>query len=126
MNPDLQGKMIGVQQKNLVITTNYPARRAGIPKTGFVVELKQRYPELILVNGEDLQHYRRFSRRVFDLLNRLSGPKCPVERLGMDENFIDISEMVTERLRSDPSRSFQPVGHVYGDTESALDERCAE
>ena len=50
--------MTGVQQKNLVITTNYVARSLGVPKSGPVRLIKEKCPGITLVNGEDLQHYR--------------------------------------------------------------------
>ena len=48
-----------MQQKNLVITTNYVARAMGVPKSGSLWEIKEKCPGITLVNGEDLQHYRR-------------------------------------------------------------------
>lgn len=40
---------------------------------------------------------------------------CPlVERLGFDENFIDITEMVDRRLTQTPdSDNFSVKGHIY-------------
>ena len=133
--------MIGVQQKNLVITTNYAARKAGVPKSGFVVELKKNFPDLvgfqrhlhwsktfafssfqILVNGEDLRNYRKFSKNVFELLDKMSGNACPVERLGMDENFIDVTKMVEERLDViDTPDGFHLEGHHFPPEEEWLE-----
>jgi DNA polymerase iota len=51
------------------------------------------YPELILVNGEDLTNYRRFSRAVTRLVKSIVWDR-KVERLGMDELFCDVTDMV--------------------------------
>jgi hypothetical protein len=38
--------------------------------------------------------------------------QCPVERLGLDENFIDVSKMVAARRTS--KADWKVAGHVYG------------
>lgn len=47
---------------------------------------------------------------------------CPkVERLGFDENFLDLTELVSHRLTSQSQESLETVnGHVYGEEPSAL------
>ena len=55
LHPEFKDRPLGVQQKNLVITTNYVARNMGIPKSGAVKELREQYPDLVLVNGELLE-----------------------------------------------------------------------
>lgn len=40
---------------------------------------------------------------------------CPlVERLGFDENFMDITEMVEKNLAETPDFDISFKGHVYG------------
>lgn len=40
---------------------------------------------------------------------------CPlVERLGLDENFVDVTEMVESRRRNMDVSKLSFVGHVYG------------
>ena len=63
----------------------------------------------MLVNGEDLSEYRRVSQKIFGLLRQEGKGLCPVERLGMDENFMDVTRLVEEEVYVD-----HPVGHVYG------------
>ncbi|XP_066458597.1 DNA polymerase iota [Eleutherodactylus coqui] len=112
-NPELKEKPLGVQQKSFVITCNYAARKLGVGKCMPVREAKERCPQLILICGEDLTHYREMSYKITELLGEFS-PQ--VERLGFDENFIDITELVDQRLR-DPQcdRSLEVSGHVYND-----------
>ena len=78
-------------------------------KCSYVRDAMKACPELVLVNGEDLSEYRRVSQKIFSLLRAETGKGvCPVERLGMDENFVDISALVEEEVYVD-----HPVGHVY-------------
>ncbi|XP_032069396.1 DNA polymerase iota isoform X4 [Thamnophis elegans] len=63
-NPELRSKPLGVQQKYLVVTCNYEARNLGVKKLMGVKEAKEKCPDLVLVNGENLTKYREFSYRV--------------------------------------------------------------
>ncbi|XP_070792087.1 DNA polymerase iota isoform X2 [Pituophis catenifer annectens] len=63
-DPELRSKPLGVQQKYLVVTCNYEARNLGVKKLMGVKEAKEKCPDLVLVNGEDLTKYREFSYRV--------------------------------------------------------------
>ena len=58
-NPGLQGKPLGVRQKQIVVTCNYPARARGVTKCMGLREALEVCPELVTVNGEDLAEYRR-------------------------------------------------------------------
>ncbi|XP_053557094.1 DNA polymerase iota isoform X2 [Bombina bombina] len=110
-NPDLRNKPLGVQQKHIVVTCNYEARSLGVNKLMYIKEAKEKCPQLILVSGEDLTHYREFSYKVTELLEEFS-PK--VERLGFDENFIDITDLVDKKLQQNNLNSEITVsGHVY-------------
>lgn len=55
---------IGVQQKYLVVTCNYEARKLGVKKLMNVGDAKEKCPQLVLVNGEDLTPYREMSYKV--------------------------------------------------------------
>ncbi|XP_042531084.1 DNA polymerase iota isoform X1 [Dipodomys spectabilis] len=112
-HPELKGKPLGVQQKYLVVTCNYEARELGVKKLMNVRDAKEKCPQLILVNGEDLTRYREMSYKVTELLEEFSPI---VERLGFDENFVDLTEMVEKRLQHLQSNELSAVtvsGHVY-------------
>ncbi|XP_056400915.1 DNA polymerase iota isoform X2 [Hyla sarda] len=110
-HPELREKPLGVQQKTFVITCNYVARDLGVKKCMTIREAKERCPQLVLVSGEDLTHYREMSYKVTGLLDEFCHK---VERLGFDENFIDITDLVDKRLQ-DPQcdRAMKVSGHVY-------------
>ena len=57
-------------------------------------------PELVLVNGEDLADYRKVSRQIFELICQAGNQKCPVEKLGMDENWMDASQIVDQMIET--------------------------
>lgn len=61
---------------------------------------------MVLVSGEDLTHYRAMSDKVTELLQSRFSPL--VERLGMDENFIDVTQLVEARTGASTVE-----GHVY-------------
>ncbi|XP_076768600.1 DNA polymerase iota isoform X4 [Arvicanthis niloticus] len=112
-NPELKDKPLGVQQKYLVVTCNYEARKLGVKKLMNVRDAKEKCPQLVLVNGEDLSRYREMSYKVTELLEEFSPV---VERLGFDENFVDLTKVVEKRLQQLPSDEVPSVtvfGHVY-------------
>lgn len=115
-SPELRSAPLGIQQKNLVVTSNYEARSYGIQKCMLVTEALKLCPILKLVNGEDLHDYRAASNKIFEVLQSW---KCPVEKLGMDENFIDVTNLVQERLKSSDSDGVTLSGHLF-------EESCME
>ncbi|KAM5194592.1 DNA polymerase iota [Mantella aurantiaca] len=108
-NPELRNRPLGVQQKYLLVTCNYIARERGVTKCMSIKEAREKCPQIVLVSGEDLTHYRETSYRVTALLEEFGGK---VERLGFDENFIDITELVDEKLQENDG-GLEVSGHVY-------------
>ncbi|XP_013147791.1 PREDICTED: DNA polymerase iota [Papilio polytes] len=109
--PELRSQPLGIQQKNIVVTSNYEARKYGIKKCMLVTDALKVCPSLKLLNGEDLHNYRAASNKIFAALQHW---KCPVEKLGMDENFIDVTNLVEERLKNGGD-GFVLIGHVYSE-----------
>lgn len=64
--PSLKGKPVGVQQKMLVITSNYAARVSGIKKGDSLKEVRRKCPSITICNGENLTFYREISQKFFD------------------------------------------------------------
>ncbi|XP_067296359.1 DNA polymerase iota isoform X2 [Pseudorasbora parva] len=112
----------GIQQKYIIVTCNYVAREHGVTKLMSVTDAVEKCPELVLVKGEDLTHYREISYKVTDLLMSY----CPlVERLGFDENFMDVTEMVERRLKETYISDLSFSGHIYKHECVAVDEENA-
>lgn len=112
--PELRHVPLGIQQKHIVVTCNYIARERGVKKLVFVNDAKKKCPDLVLVNGEDLSVYREFSARVHSLLTQKFTPL--VERLGMDENFLDVTELVSSRLLALPPGDRNYSGVLYNNS----------
>ncbi|KAH3837240.1 hypothetical protein DPMN_110621, partial [Dreissena polymorpha] len=102
-----------IQQKYIIVTCNYVARARGLTKLMTVKEAKSKCPELVLVCGEDLTHYRNMSYKISRYLQSF----CPLaERLGFDENFLDITTLVNERMHKSDAVSLDEVsGHIFAD-----------
>lgn len=126
LDPSLVDKPVGVQQKNIVVTCNYLARQKGVTKCCFISDAKKICPELVLVNGEDLAKYRKFSQQVFDIISdEVKSYQCPIEKLGLDENFVDVTNLVAARLKGSTSNP-QVSGHTFGScsTDSSTCQGC--
>lgn len=96
-HPEFEGKPLGVQQKNIIVTSNYLARKYGIKKCMPLHEALNLCPNLALVNGEDLTNYRHYSTKIFEILYQFTPL---VERLGFDDNFLDVTSIVEKQLKS--------------------------
>ncbi|KAH7154947.1 hypothetical protein B0J13DRAFT_495844 [Dactylonectria estremocensis] len=92
-NPALRKLPVGVKQKNCLATCNYNARALGLRKLMSVSEAKRACPELVLVDGEDLTPFRDTSKILFNFFKSHSW-NHKVERLGFDEVFMDVTDIV--------------------------------
>ncbi|RCI16517.1 hypothetical protein L249_2413 [Ophiocordyceps polyrhachis-furcata BCC 54312] len=96
-DPSLRCRPLGIRQKNILATCNYHARRRGVRKLMLVSEAVVICPDLVLVSGEDLTPFRQTSKRLYDFFRSHSWNN-KVERLGLDEVFMDITDMVDYNL----------------------------
>ena len=98
---------LAIGQKHIVVTCNYEARKWGVSKLQLKQEAKQKCPSLVIVEGSDLEHYRRYSHQVYttfrrilqDLGERISNDKAKIKvqvrkGSGMDEMMADLSSLV--------------------------------
>ena len=90
-DPSLAGKPVGVRQKHLVITSNYAARAFGIRKGDSLAEVKRKCPNIVIKDGEDISHYTEVSNAWRAFVANFVGSRCPVEKSGLDELFVDVS-----------------------------------
>ncbi|KAH9875101.1 hypothetical protein J1614_004589 [Plenodomus biglobosus] len=131
-NPFLKTLPLAVQQKQIVVTCNYEARRRGLYKLQLIVEAKKICPDVVIVLGEDLTRFRNASKQLYAYFRSFSwNSRC--ERLGFDEVFMDVSDMIEYNVamlgpstqksffllsRDDPTVGFEfdatrMAGHVY-------------
>ncbi|XP_017298477.2 uncharacterized protein LOC103506749 isoform X2 [Diaphorina citri] len=112
LNPSLHGKPLAVVQYNTwkgggIIAVNYEARHKGVTRHMRGDEAKQHCPEIELcrvpsVRGKaDISKYRNAGREVIAVLSEFSNI---VERASIDEAYIDLTDVVHERMKS--------IGHI--------------
>ena len=109
-NPALKSRPFGVYQKHIVVSSNYVARGLGVKKMSTRAEALKVCPEMIMVNGEDLSLYREYSLKMFNLMKEVSPL---VERIGFDENFIDVTKNIDDMSLS-LTEELVIKGHCYG------------
>ncbi|KAJ9149274.1 DNA polymerase iota [Pleurostoma richardsiae] len=107
--PALRALPLGIKQKSILATCNYEARRRGVKKLMLISEARKICPELVLSDGEDLSAFRDVSKRLYGLLRPYSW-SGRVERLGLDEVFLDVTDLVAYNVsllnRNDLANSF--------------------
>ncbi|KAL3479079.1 hypothetical protein BJX99DRAFT_90468 [Aspergillus californicus] len=92
--PILKSLPLAVQQKQIVVTCNYEARRRGLHKLQLIKEAKQVCPDVVIVLGEDLTKFRNASKDLYLFLRGyIWGER--VDKLGFDELFMDVTDMIT-------------------------------
>ncbi|KAF3766334.1 hypothetical protein M406DRAFT_60741 [Cryphonectria parasitica EP155] len=91
--PALRSLPLGIKQKSILATCNYVARNRGVRKLQAISEAKKICPDLVLADGEDLSAFRDVSKRLYGLLRSYSWNK-KVERLGLDEIFLDVTDII--------------------------------
>lgn len=131
--PHLVNEPVGVLQKNFIVTTNYVARKMGIPKMGPAAEAKQKFPQLHLIDGSDLAPFRAASAEVMQAVRGFLAKRCelrgkrsmfiPCEKLNLDEIFIDLTSLV--QLEDESTASDAAFcGHINGSTSDPAMERA--
>ena len=108
-DPSLRSRPVAVQQKQIIVTCNYPARKRGLYKLQLLSEARRLCPEVVILPGEDLTLFRNASQELFKLLLSYSwSGKC--ERLGFDEVFMDVTTHLDYNVdhinADDPQDSF--------------------
>lgn len=89
----LKSLPLAVQQKQIVVTCNYEARRRGLYKLQLIKDAKRVCPDVVIVLGEDLTKFRNASKDLYLFIRKfIWGGR--VERLGFDELFLDVTEMI--------------------------------
>ena len=127
--PHLRDKPVVIVQKHLCVTSNYVARtraKGAVQKMTPVSVAKRACPDLILIDGSDLSPFRAASLEVLTVIrNWLSLQAqnfpskfltCPCQRLGFDEVFVDITELVDSRIENG-QQPWHFDGHIFGDTD---------
>ena len=92
-NPALKSLPLAIQQKQIIVTCNYEARRRGLHKLQLIREARKVCPDVIIILGEDLTRFRNASKDLYNFLRGFVWSQR-VERLGFDEVFLDMSDVI--------------------------------
>ena len=103
-DPALRTVPLGITQKQIIVTCNYPARARGVKKLQLITDALQACPELTCVCGEDLTPYRRASAALLAVAARFGPP----ERLGMDELWVEVTK-TAEKARAAAAAARSPI-----------------
>ncbi|KAK2625829.1 hypothetical protein QTJ16_005141 [Diplocarpon rosae] len=107
--PELKSLPLAVQQKQIIVTCNYEARRRGLKKLQLITDARTICPDVVIVLGEELGRFRDASKSNYKFLESYSW-SGKVERLGFDEVFLDVSDIVDFNIallnQNDLSHSF--------------------
>ena len=96
-DPKLKSLPLAVQQKQIIVTCNYEARRRGLYKLQLVREARKKCPELIILLGEDLTKFRNASKDNYNFLRSYTWSDN-IEKLGFDEIFMDVTDLIKYNL----------------------------
>jgi len=83
-SPALKSLPFAVQQKHIIVTCNYEARRRGLHKLQLIKDARRICPDVIIELGEDISRFRDASKDLYGFLKAFSW-SGKVERLGFDE-----------------------------------------
>lgn len=116
-----------MQQKQIIVTCNYEARRRGLYKLQLIKDARRMCPDVVIVLGEDLTTFRDASKDLYLFIRKfIWGGR--VERLGFDELSLDVTEMVdnnTELLNpNDLNNSFFHLSQEDPTVGFAYDATC--
>ncbi|KAM0494515.1 hypothetical protein ACHAQF_007762 [Verticillium nonalfalfae] len=142
-NPALKSLPLGVKQKSILATCNYVARARGVRKLMRISAARKICPDLVVVEGEDLTPFRDVSKSLYAFLRGHSW-SGKVERLGLDEVFMDVTDMINYNMsclnkltladsffclsKTDPEKGFscdltKMAGRVHGDPPPAGEQQ---
>ncbi len=109
-----------------IIAVNYEARKFGVTRNMRGDDAKEKCPDIVLVSvpevreKADLTKYRDAGKEVIQVLTQFKG--CSVERASVDEAYIDITDLVGERMEARGTRvrpEDVPNTHVVGTEEKS-------
>ena len=73
-----------MQQKHIIVTCNYEARRRGLHKLQLIRDAKRICPDVIIELGEDISRFRDASKELYNFIKEYTWNQ-KIERLGFDE-----------------------------------------
>jgi len=110
---------MAIGQKQIVVTCNYAARDVGVTKLQSRTDAFIRCPNLLIVEGSDLERYRIHARKIYECFRRTCKeihPDIAVCKGSMDEMMADFSVACKgDQTTADDIEFLQQV-HIYGES----------
>jgi DNA polymerase iota len=97
LDPSLRRLPFAVQQKQIIVTCNYVARAKGLHKLQLIRDARRICPEVIIKLGEDISVFRDASKTLYKFIESFTW-NGRVERLGFDEVWMDVTDVVEWNL----------------------------
>ena len=121
---------IAVGQKHIIVTCNYVARAQGVQKLMLQTDARKKCPSLLIVDGSDLERYRRYSTQIYQALRQemlsmsseYANVAVAMKKGGMDEVACDISALV-DAIMSNSNGDMQSAPQntfIYGNEDSSV------
>jgi hypothetical protein len=76
-----KSRPLAIGQKHIIVTCNYEARRWGVKKLQLREDARKACPHILIVEGSDLERYRRHARNVYEVFRKCIQEEC-------DKHFI--------------------------------------
>lgn len=119
---------IAVGQKHIIVTCNYVARAQGVQKLMLQTEARKNCPSLLIVDGSDLERYRRYSTQIYQTLRQemssmsseYDNASVAMKKGGMDEVACDITALVDAIMSNGNMQSAPQNSFIYGDEDSSV------
>ena len=120
-----KNRPIAIGQKHIIVTCNYVARSQGIRKLMLKAEALRKCPHLLIMDGSNLERYRRYSTNICKALreqvkkiceeNGMNNTSVAMRKGGMDEVLCDISSLVDVIVNKSHVQSVPLNAFIYGD-----------
>jgi DNA polymerase iota len=123
-----RNRPIAIGQKHIIVTCNYVARHQGVKKLQLKTEAIRACPTLLILDGSDLERYRRHSRSIYTCFRdhvKLLAHEYGVDKEllairkgGMDEVYCDMTALVeaaSYRKLPIPTNAF-----IYGESSAPV------
>jgi nucleotidyltransferase/DNA polymerase involved in DNA repair len=96
---------LAIGQKHIIVTSNYAARAYGVGKLETRDKALAKCPGLLIVEGSDLEQYRKHAWKIYTSFRRACKNECSDVAVskgsGMDEMLADLSVAVEASLAKD-------------------------
>jgi DNA polymerase iota len=124
-----RARPIAIGQKHIIVTCNYVARTMGVKKLQLKEEAMRACPSLLILDGSDLERYRRHSQTILHCFRNqvkllaheygVNNDCIAIRKGGMDEVYCDMTNLVADAV-SDKNLSLPTNAFIYGESSGSV------